>query len=340
MMGPCSIANAAWRGEVPASLPARGQSVRSLSTRGGDHRPRAPAARSAGSATTPIQTNRESIVAPSRTATGETLSGLLRRHCLDYLAEALGLFVFMLFAGGLTTLVEHPSSPVHKAVDSGLLRRGLIGAGLAVVTAAIIYAPWSQRAGAHINSAVTWSFYRLGKIGLTDALFYTAAQCLGAMLAPFVLALVIGRAFAHPDVMNGATLPKAGGPAAAFAAEFAISFVLMLALLVCINSGKWMQRAGLVAAALIGLYITFESQISGMSLNPARSFGTALNSGNWRGLWIYFTAPPAAMLLAAEAFLLLRRRGLVDSSHSPNRSCIVCDFKDGPHYPKPLGGKS
>lgn len=264
----------------------------------------------------------------------------LKRHRRDYLAEALGLFVFMIFAGALTTLVEHPALPVHKAVPSGLLRRGLIGAGMAVVTAAIIYTPWSQRAGAHINPAVTWAFFRTGKIGLTDALAYTTAQFAGAVAAPFVLAMVIGRAFAHPDVTYGATLPKAGGPVAAFAAEFVISFILMLALLVCINSHSWTKRAGLVAAGLIGLYITFESQISGMSLNPARSFGAALNSGEWRGLWIYFVAPPLAMLLAAEAFLILRRRGLVDSMRAPGRACTICDFQDGPHYPKPPGDHS
>ena len=63
-----------------------------------------------------------------------------------------------------------------------------------------------------------------------------------------------------------------------------------------------LKYAGLLLAALIGLYIAIESPLSGMSLNPARSFGSALLAGQWHGIWLYFVAPPMAMLLAAEVY--------------------------------------
>ncbi len=77
--------------------------------------------------------------------------------------------------------------------------------------------------------------------------------------------------------------------------------MLMLVLLLAINSERWEKAAGAFAAALIALYIAFESPLWGMSLNPARSFGSALTAGQWTGMWAYFLAPVASMLLATEA---------------------------------------
>ena len=102
---------------------------------------------------------------------------------------------------------------------------------------------------------------------------------------------------------------------AAFAAEFAITFVLMLVLLVAVNSERLEKRAGLFAGALIALYLAFETPLSGMSLNPARTFGSALAARHWADLWLYFAAPVAAALLAAE--LYLRLGGPATNRHGP-----------------------
>jgi aquaporin Z len=61
------------------------------------------------------------------------------------------------------------------------------------------------------------------------------------------------------------------------------------------------------AAILVAIYIAFESPLSGMSTNPARTFGPALCARYWHALWIYFVAPPLGML-AAEVLLLTRER--------------------------------
>jgi aquaporin Z len=182
------------------------------------------------------------------------------------------------------------------------------------------------------QSAVTWSFFRLGKITRTDALFYTLFQFAGAILAPIILFWAIGTPFGHPDVKYATTQPGPEGILVAFVAEFVISFVLMLALLIAINSARFEKAAGAIAAVLITVYIAVESPLSGMSLNPARSFGSALTAGQWKGIWVYFVAPVVSMLLATEVYLRLRQTGLIAGS-GERKHCIVCDYKAGPDYP-------
>jgi aquaporin Z len=88
----------------------------------------------------------------------------------------------------------------------------------------------------------------------------------------------------------------------AFVAEFIISFVLLFVVLIFISSKRLEKYAAIVTGILIALYLIFEMPFSGMSLNPARSFAASLAANEWEHLWIYFVAPPAAMLLAAEIF--------------------------------------
>lgn len=260
----------------------------------------------------------------------------LKHHWPEYLAESAGLMAFMVGAGAFTTLFEYPGSPVHQAIPSELLRHCGLGLLMGAVTAGILYSPWGQRSGAHINPAVTWSFHRLGKITTPDALFYTLFQFIGGVLAPLLLLWLIGEPFAHPDVRYATTRPGPLGAWVAFLAEFAISYALMLVLLLAINSERWAKKAGLAAASLIALYIAFESPLSGMSLNPARSFGSALTAGQWDGIWLYFAAPMLSMPLAAETFRWMRHSGCVSGTEGQDAAgahSFMSGVKEGPHYP-------
>ncbi len=227
----------------------------------------------------------------------------LKRHWPDYLFEAIGLALFMIFAGGLTTLLEHPESPVHAALPSKMLRHALLGLVMGTYIALLIYSPWGRRTGAHINPAVTLAFWRLGKIKASDAFFFIAAQFIGALITARLLLLAIGAPFSHPDVKYGATTPGPEGAIVAFVAEFVISFLLLYAILIAIHSSGMKKLDGLLAGILIALYLAFETPYSGMSLNPARTFGSAVTAGNYTALWVYFTAPVFAMWLAAEVYL-------------------------------------
>ena len=218
--------------------------------------------------------------------------------------EAAGLMFFMVNAAWLTTLLEYPGSPVRKAIDSPFLRRIPLGIIMGLVIAIIIYNPWGKRSGAHINPAVTWAFLRMGKIGKWDALFYTVFQFLGGIAAAFLMRLLIGAPFRSPEVMFATTHPgKQTGPLIAFVAEFGITLFLVFVLFLGMSSKKYEKKVGWVAAFLIMIYLWFETPLSGMSLNPARSFGSALAGNMWDGLWVYFVAPPLAALLAAELFV-------------------------------------
>lgn len=237
-----------------------------------------------------------------------------KRHWKHYLAEAAGLAFFMAGASGVTTLLRHPDSPVHRALDEPFAQLVALGVPMGLVIAAIVYSPWGQKSGAHINPAVTLAFWRLGKIKTPDALFYILFQFLGGALSVQLMGLILGASYRHPAIHHVATVPGIGGTAKAFVAEAVISFVLMWIVLVCINSKKLKKWAGAVTGVLIALYLMFEEPYSGMSLNPARSLASALAAREWTGLWIYFVAPPLAMLGAAQVFLFWQK----SSANLPN----------------------
>ncbi|HZH30689.1 MAG TPA: aquaporin [Pyrinomonadaceae bacterium] len=264
----------------------------------------------------------------------------MKHHCPEYLMEAVGLAGFVVGAGLLTTLLEHPDALLHQSIGQlpPLLRRVPLGLVMGAYIAGIIYSPWGKRSGAHINPSVTWAFYSLGKIKLRDALLYTLAQFTGAICAAQLLKVTLGRWYSHPSVNYTATMPgrEVIGTELAFAAEFVISFLMMLVMLIAINSERLEKLAGLFAGLLIGIYLIVEAPFSGMSMNPARTFGSALAARQWSDWWVYFTAPPLAMLLAGAVYRRLRRgqlKGCAKLYHSKNQPCIFCEHKESPHYP-------
>ena len=96
----------------------------------------------------------------------------LRSHWAEYLIEAAGLGFFMLSAGLFGTLLEYPHSPVRQILPDALVRRLVMAVAMAITAVAIIYSPWGKQSGAHINPAVTVTFWRLGKVATWDAVFY------------------------------------------------------------------------------------------------------------------------------------------------------------------------
>ena len=103
--------------------------------------------------------------------------------------------------------------------------------------------------------------------------------------------------------------PGVYGAAVAFAAELAISSILMITVLLVTNHERWARYTPYFVGSLYAANITFETPLSGMSMNPARTFGPVAYGGYWHTLWIYFIAPSVGMLAAAETFLRIRRGG-------------------------------
>ena len=221
--------------------------------------------------------------------------------------EAAGLAGFVLGAGLLTVFLEHPEFPAMRSsfggTENAIWRRVPLGVLMGAYIAFVIYL-FGEKSGAHINPATTWSFFRLGKINLANAVFYTLAQFAGAIAAAHLLKATLGEWFAHPLVGYGVTKPMPPHDSTdAFVAEFIISFVLMFVVLIIISSKSLEKLAAPVSGILIALFLIFELPFSGMSLNPARSFAASMAANKWEHLWIYFVAPPLAMLLAAEIYL-------------------------------------
>ncbi len=251
-------------------------------------------------------------------------------HWPEYAMEAALLGCFMISACTFGTLLGHPDSPVTRRIGDNLSRRALMGVAMGLTAVTLIYSPWGQQSGAHMNPATTITFALRGKVAPVDALCYVAAQFAGASLGVAVARLALRERLRHPAVNHVVTQPGRRGVRVAWIAEAAIAFGMMLCVLLASNHAVVAPYTGLLAGTLVALYITFEAPLSGMSMNPARSFGSALLARRWRHLWVYFTAPLAGMLLASAAYAALPELGQVYCAkldHCNDKRCIFhCEF--------------
>ena len=256
----------------------------------------------------------------------------LRLHWPEYLIEAGLLGAFMVSACIFGIIYGYPSSPVRQAIPSSFIRGLLAGISMGATALCIFYSPWGKQSGAHINPSVTLTFLRLGKIRGWDAIFYIAAQFLGAVCGVLLVAEFLRHEVSHPAVRYVATTPGPHGPLLAFLAEFVMAAGIMSVVLHVSNHPRISRYTGACASLLVATYITFEAPISGMSMNPARSFGSAFPSGIWNHFWIYLTAPMLGMLTASQLYLWQKGHHSVKCAklhHDNDKRCIFCGANGG-----------
>jgi aquaporin Z len=249
----------------------------------------------------------------------------LSDHWPEYLIEGAGLGLFMISACLFGTLLGHPDSPIVRALPDPFVRRVLMGCAMGLTAVVLIYSSWGQRSGAHFNPATTLTFWRLGKVATRDAAFYVGAQTIGGLVGVLAAAVVLRERLAHPSVRYVVTEPGPAGRAEAFVAEALITFILMTVVLHVSNTARLARFTGLCAGILLAVYIAIEAPISGMSMNPARSLASAIPARTWTALWVYFTAPPLGMLMAAQAYVALCGRANVFCAklhHGRTQRCI------------------
>lgn len=193
-----------------------------------------------------------------------------------YIAEVLGTF-FLVFAG--------TGAIVFNDISGGVIGHVGIAFTFGLTVLSVIYAI-GDTSGAHINPAVTLAFWIANRFPGTQVLPYIVAQCLGACLASGVLALL----FVDNGTL-GATQPTvASGPA--FLLEVILTWWLMFVILGVSEGAKEKGIvAGIVIGAVVALEAMFAGPVSGASMNPARSLGPALWSGQLQTLWLYVFAP-------------------------------------------------
>jgi aquaporin Z len=255
-------------------------------------------------------------------------------HWPEYAMEGALLGLFMISACVFTVIFGLPGSPIHEVISSAVARRMLTGVAVGLTAIALIYSPWGQRSGAHFNPSVTLTFLRLRKITITDASFYFLFQFAGAAIGVCVAAIILGSPISDASVQYAATYPGPAGATAAVFGEFVISFLQMTLVLNISNHPRLHRLTGLLAGLMVATYIAIESPYSGMSMNPARTFGSALPSGIWHGFLIYLMVPPAAMLTAAQVFVWCKGHSAVHCcklDHGPKRDCIFCGMKGAAH---------
>jgi aquaporin NIP len=218
-------------------------------------------------------------------------------------AEALGTFALVFFGAGAIMV---------DAEGGGLGQLGIaIAFGLAITT--MIYA-LGHVSGAHFNPAVSFGFALTRHFPWSKVVGYWAAQVTGAVLAALLLRVSLG------DVANvGATTPS-GSDRQAFSWEVVLTFFLMLVIMAVATDTRAVgEAAALAIGGTVGLCALVGGPVSGASMNPARSLGPAVVSGDLEALWIYLLAPPVGAALGAIAYQLLRGEGALSSTPAPRR---------------------
>jgi aquaporin NIP len=205
-------------------------------------------------------------------------------------AEAIGTFA-LVFAGAGAVMVDaktHALGHVGVAITFGL------------VIMVMIYAV-GHVSGAHFNAAVTFAFALTRHFPWRRAVGYWLAQFAGAVAAAALLRSSLG-SIAHV----GATLPS-GSQAQSFLWELVLSAFLMFVVLAVATDTRAVGEAAAIAiGGTIALDAMFGGPISGASMNPMRSLGPALVSGDLHAIWLYILAPVVGTSVGGLAYQFVR----------------------------------
>jgi MIP family channel proteins len=193
-----------------------------------------------------------------------------------------------------------PGSAVISDYRGGAISHEGIAAANGLIVMVLIYA-LGHVSGAHFNPGVTLSFALVRHFPLRDVLPYWIAQFLGGICGASVLLALFGNVRSL-----GTTLPS-GTEAQAFGMEVILTFMLMFVVMAVATDARAAgQTAALAIGATVGLDVLVGGPISSGSMNPARSLGPAVVSGELSSLWLYLIAPVVGALLGAVAYQLVR----------------------------------
>ena len=186
---------------------------------------------------------------------------------------------------------------------------GLVGVACAhgFVVLALAYA-YGHISGTHVNPAVTIGLWVGKQIDTVTAIGYIVVQLIGGTLGAFALSFVLG---GTSSGLGATTLAANVSPIQGLVVEAILTFLLVNSIFNTAVSGK----AGNAAPIAIGLTLVFAilmgGPLTGASLNPARTLGPAIATGNFANLWVYIVGPILGGIAAALLYsgVLAPRKG-------------------------------
>jgi aquaporin TIP len=210
------------------------------------------------------------------------------------LAECIGTFALMFLGGG------------SIVVSQGLGQAGLqtlIGIALAHgLTIAAFGSAFGHISGGHFNPAVTVGFLATGRIDAAKAIQYIIAQVLGATLAAFILTIAMPSDWIVASKLGTPLLAPNVTVVGGFILEFVTTFFLMMVIFGTAVDPRGPKMAALFIGFTVAIDILAIGPLTGAAMNPARSIGPALVSGNLADFWLYWLAPISGAVAAAFAY--------------------------------------
>ena len=223
-----------------------------------------------------------------------------------FLAEMFGTALLLFIGLSSVIFMFSESSPFVALVPGLTLRRILNGFLFGSIGSTIALSRLGRISGAHINPVVTMGFWLVGKLTGRSAIGYVIAQFCGAVLGsiPLLLWGSMGRSMAYAVTLPG----KGYSTPVVVLGEVATTFCLIAYLCVFLSFHRLRRYTPFFIPVLFAIMVPIEGGISGISVNPARSFGPSVISDVWDGWWIYWIGPVVGGLLAILACNSLARR--------------------------------
>jgi MIP family channel proteins len=197
------------------------------------------------------------------------------------LAEFIGTFAIVFFGAGSVCASALPG------VNLGLLGIGLVFG----LTVSMMVSTLGHVSGAHFNPAVTFMAWVTKRVDASLAGAYIVAQVLGGIAAAFILRGAFGAAIGAKVALGTTTVAPTLSVLGGLGVETSLTFFLVLVIFGVAIDGRGSKLGGTAIGAVVCVEVLVGGPLTGASMNPARSLGPALVSGQWANHWIYWVGP-------------------------------------------------